>query len=94
MGRSTTYLLGYHYEQAPEVLAWRVLEGDMTRKLDGSYTFTAADGDEALTDVDYELTVELIIPLPGFVKRRAEGRIMQTALPELKARVEAVAATR
>ena len=94
MGRSTTYLLGYDYGQAPRVLAWRLLEGDITKKLDGRYTFTGAEGDDALTDVDYELEVELVIPLPGFVKRRAEGRIMQTALPELKARVEAVAATR
>jgi hypothetical protein len=93
MGRSTTYLLGYDYAEAPRVLAWRLLEGDITKKLDGSYTFKALDGDEALTEVDYELTVELVIPLPGFVKRRAESRIMQTALPELKARVEAVAAT-
>ena len=39
-------------------------------------------------------TAELVVPLPGFVKRRAEGRIMQTALRDLKARVEAVAASR
>jgi hypothetical protein len=35
------------------------------------------------------LTVDLTVPLPGFVKRRAEGRIMHTALKELKARAEA-----
>ena len=29
------------------------------------------------------------MPLPGFVKRRAEGRIMGAALKELKARAEA-----
>ena len=40
-----------------------------------------------------ELTAELVVPLPGFVKRRAETRIMQTALRDLKARVEAVAAS-
>ena len=38
------------------------------------------------TDVTYDLTVELVVPLPGFVKRRAE-QIMHT-LWELKARVE------
>jgi hypothetical protein len=32
--------------------------------------------------------VDLKVPLPGFVKRRAEGRIMGTALKELKVRVE------
>jgi uncharacterized membrane protein len=93
MGRSTTYLLGYDYAKAPERLEWRLLQGDITRKLDGSYDFRPADGDDGATDVDYELTVELVVPLPGFVKRRAESRIMHTALRDLKARVEAVAAT-
>jgi hypothetical protein len=32
--------------------------------------------------------VDLKVPLPVFVKRRAEGRITYTALKELKARVE------
>ena len=47
----------------------------------------AADDADA-TEVAYELAVDLIIPIPGFVKRRAEGRIIKTALSELKARVE------
>jgi len=37
--------------------------------------------------VSYDLAVELIIPLPGFVKRRAEMRILST-LKELKTRSE------
>jgi len=40
------------------------------------------------TDVVYELAIDLVYPIPGFVKRRAEGRIIKTALGELKARVE------
>lgn len=93
MGRSTTYLLGYDYGDEPRRLAWHLLEGDITRKLDGSYDFAPVEGEPATTDVDYELVVELKMPLPGFVKRRAETRIMQTALRDLKARVEAVAAS-
>ena len=46
----------------------------------------AADGNA--TDVVYELAIDLVYPIPGFVKRRAEGRIIKTALGELKARVE------
>lgn len=93
MGRSTTYLLGYDYDQAPEVLSWRLLDGDITRRLDGSYRFTAAEGDPDRTEVVYELDVELVVPLPSFVKRRAETKIVHTALRELKAHVESVAAT-
>ena len=91
MGRSTNYLLGYDYSGAPGELSWRLLQGDITRRLDGRYVFSASADDPDVTDVVYELEVELVIPLPNFVKRRAEGLIMTSALPELKARVEAVA---
>ena len=42
-------------------------------------------------EVVYHLEVDLVVPLPGFVKRRAEAKIIRTALPELKARVESLA---
>lgn len=87
MGRSTTYQLRYDYCAAPDRLGWELVEGDLPRELDGAYVLTAADG-EAATDVVYELAIDLVYPIPGFVKRRAEGRIIKTALSELKARVE------
>lgn len=88
-GRSTTYTLGYDLSEAPRRLSWELLEGDIMRRLDGSYQFLPIEGDPEATEVVYELVVELLIPLPGFVKRRAESKIMNTALRELKARVEA-----
>jgi uncharacterized protein YndB with AHSA1/START domain len=93
MGRSTNYTLRYDYTGAPGELAWRLVRGDIMRRLDGSYRFSAADGDADSTDVEYQLTVELVVPLPGFVKRRAEARIMRTALRELKSRVEPAVST-
>jgi uncharacterized membrane protein len=96
-GRSTSYVLRYDYTEAPEVLAWVQVDGDLTNKLDGAYIFAdamiGADGgrERAATEVTYHLLAELRLPIPGFVKRRAEGRIMHTALRELKARVEATA---
>jgi hypothetical protein len=55
------------------------------------YTLEYDDGaNPQTTDVTYHLIVELIVPLPGFVKRRAEGKIMGTALDELKKRVESL----
>lgn len=89
MGRSTSYTLRYDYSAAPEVLAWKVEESDVTRKLDGSYELSPVDGDPDATNVVYSLVVELVIPLPGFVKRRAEGRIIHTALRELRDHLEA-----
>jgi uncharacterized membrane protein len=86
-GRSTSYTLRYDYSGWPEELSWVQTEGDLTNRLDGSYQLTAT-GDGEATEIVYRLAVELKVPLPGFVKRRAEGRIMGTALRELKARVE------
>jgi uncharacterized membrane protein len=91
-GRSTSYTLRYDYSAVPEELSWVQVDGDITRRLDGSYRLAAAGEDT--TEITYNLTVELKVPIPGFIKRRAEGRIMGTALRELKARVEGNAAGR
>lgn len=85
-GRSTSYTLAYDYSKVPHELSWVQVEGDITRRLDGAYELRPA-GDGS-TEITYRLTVDLVVPLPGFVKRRAEGRIMGTALRDLKARVE------
>jgi uncharacterized membrane protein len=85
LGRSTHYTLGYDYASAPGALSWRMLRGDIMRTIDGAYHFVAtADGG---TEVRYDLAIDLVVPLPGFVKRRAEVRILNT-VRELKARAE------
>jgi ribosome-associated toxin RatA of RatAB toxin-antitoxin module len=92
MGRSAHYTLEYDYENAPRELSWKLVAGDIMRVLDGTYIFDPGDdgANPQTTDVTYHLVVELIVPLPGFVKRRAEGKIMGTALDELKKRVESL----
>jgi len=85
-GRGTSYTLAYDYADLPVEMRWSLLEGDIMRTCDGTYRFEAV-GDEA-TAVTYELEIDLLVPLPGFVKRRAEERIVSTALRELKRRVE------
>ena len=50
----------------------------------------APNGDGG-TEVTYHLEVEMKVPLPGFIKMRAQSRIMSIALRELKARVESTA---
>ncbi len=84
-GYSTEYTLSYDHS-IPGRLAWVLTEGDVTRKLDGHYDLADAGG--ARTDVVYQLEAELVLPLPGFVKRRTAHKITRTALSELKARVE------
>lgn len=85
LGRSTHYTLEYDYSEAPARLSWHLVDGDIMRALDGAYSFVEVEGG---TQVFYELDIELVVPLPGFVKRRAEARILVEAVKELKARAE------
>jgi ribosome-associated toxin RatA of RatAB toxin-antitoxin module len=88
LGRSTTYVLRYNYGSNPLRLSWRLMRGDLMHRLDGEYEFAPVEGDPDSTEVTYYLSVDLAVPLPGFVKRRAEARIMHIALGELKAAAE------
>jgi uncharacterized membrane protein len=89
LGKSIRYVLAYDFAEAPEAFSWKFVEGDMLRRLDGTYRFEAEDAGS--TRVHYDLTVELAVPMPGIIKRRAAGLIMGSALKELKKQVEAVA---
>ena len=41
----------------------------------------------------YHLEADLVMPIPGFVKRRAESRIIRTALEDLRRRAESSVAS-
>jgi ribosome-associated toxin RatA of RatAB toxin-antitoxin module len=84
-GRSTTYTLHYDYAKAPGELSWRQVQGDLTETLNGRYRF---EGDDDETKVTYDLEVELLVPIPTFIKSRAAYRIQTQALRELKAQAE------
>ena len=86
MGHSARYVLAYDHSGAPQRLAWILEQGDIVRKLDGEYQFEPSAGGG--TEVTYHLEAELAVPLPGFIKRRAESKIMSTALEELRHRCE------
>jgi uncharacterized membrane protein len=85
LGRSTHYTLAYDYSQAPSVIAWSMVKGDIMRSIDGAYHLAALPSGG--TELRYDLSIELVVPLPGFVKRRAEVRILNS-IRELKVRVE------
>ena len=85
LGRSTHYTLQYDYSAAPGALAWTMVKGDIQRSIEGAYRFEPTiDGG---TLVHYDLAIELVVPLPGFVKRRAERRILN-AIKEMNAFAE------
>jgi hypothetical protein len=57
----------------------------MQKRQEGSYTLRERDG---ATEVVYAITIDLSIPMLGMIKRKAEKVILDTALKELKKRVE------
>jgi carbon monoxide dehydrogenase subunit G len=78
------YMLAYEWS-GDEKVAWRLVRGQMQKSQQGSYVLTPRDGS---TEVTYQLAVDLAIPMLGMFKRKAEKVIMDTALKELKKRVE------
>lgn len=84
-GRSTTYALRYDYGRAPETLSWHQTSGDLTATLNGEYRFEPQGGGTLLT---YDLEVELLVPIPAFIRSRAAYRIQSQALRELKTQAE------
>lgn len=89
MGRSTSYTLRYSYGSNPLRLSWRLIEGDVMETIDGEYEFVPL-GDGSRTEARYYVAIDLLIPLPAFVKRRAEAKLLHTALEDLKQRVESI----
>jgi hypothetical protein len=80
-----SYVLGYQWDGDTSV-CWDLAEpGTVISAMTGGY-FLA--GQPAGTDVRYELSVDIRVPLLGMLKRRAEKMIIDTALKGLKSRVE------
>ena len=81
------------YEYAPDLsrIEWHLVEPSKTQKSQqGSYDLTEdADG---ITTVTYTLEVELSMGMLGMFRRKAEKMIMDTALKQLKRRVESLSA--
>ena len=88
MGRSTNYTLRYSYGSNPLRISWRLIESDLIRRMNGDYEFNPSGEDGAETEVVYNLDVDLLVRLPGFVKRRAESKIVHAAVDDLKKRLE------
>ncbi len=88
IGRRTSYVLEYDYSDAPRSIRWSQVAGDITTRVDGAYTFVASVDDPDSTEVAYELSIDLAVPLPGFVKRRAEAKIVEAALVKFRDRAE------
>ncbi|MFF0743347.1 SRPBCC family protein [Streptomyces sp. NPDC004111] len=79
------HTLAYSWTGDNEV-SWTLVKSQMLRALDGSYRLAPAAG--GATEVTYQLTVDVKIPMLGMIKRKAEKVIIDRALAGLKKRVE------
>ncbi|HZX38257.1 MAG TPA: SRPBCC family protein [Streptomyces sp.] len=82
------HTLAYTWNGDNEV-SWTLVKSQMLRAIDGSYTLAAVGGGDR-TEVTYQLTVDVKIPMLGMIKRKAEKVIIDRALAGLKKRVESV----
>ncbi len=83
------YTLQYEYAEDLTRIEWSLVAPSKMQKLqDGSYDI--AGNDDGTSTVTYTLAVELVIGMLGMFKRKAEKMIMDTALKDLKRRVESL----
>ncbi|MEH0844103.1 SRPBCC family protein [Micromonospora sp. CPCC 205711] len=82
------YVLAYEYAEDLSRIEWHlVAPSKMQRSQRGSYDIVGnPDGTSTVT---YTLEVELSVGMLGMFRRKAEKMIMDTALKQLKRRVEA-----
>ena len=87
-----TYVLEYDWdvdEDGTGVVSWHLVTAQVMKAMNGSYTLEDATRDDGVsTAVTYRLAVDVKIPMLGILKRKAEKVIIDTALKELKKRVE------
>ncbi|GAB3692455.1 SRPBCC family protein [Angustibacter aerolatus] len=85
-----TYSLDYAWAVRADgtgTVSWTLDEpATVLKALDGSYELTGPE--QGPTTVTYRLAVDVRIPMLGMLKRKAEKNIIDTALKELKKRVE------
>jgi ribosome-associated toxin RatA of RatAB toxin-antitoxin module len=78
------YVLDYDWD-GDRAVSWTLVDSQLMKRQDGSYTLTETGG---RTEVTYAITIDTKMPLLGMMKRKAEKVILDTALKELKKRVE------
>ncbi|MDX2357394.1 SRPBCC family protein [Dietzia sp. PP-33] len=79
------YVLDYSWSADDKAVEWRLESSALQRAQKGSYHLEPVEGG---TRVDYELEIELVVPVIGRLRNRAERRILSEALRELKRRTE------
>jgi uncharacterized membrane protein len=80
-------ILDYDWSEAPARLSFSLDDADLLTGMDGAYIIKSIN-DES-TEVTYELTVSLSMPIPAMMRQKAEKTTIDQALAQLKATLEA-----
>ncbi|OBJ49768.1 SRPBCC family protein [Mycobacterium sp. 1423905.2] len=81
-----TMVMSYQWPADRKSLSWTLVSSSLLKSLEGTYVLAPKDSG---TEVTYQLSVDLAVPMIGLLKRKAERRLTDTALKDLKKRVEA-----
>ena len=81
-----TMVFAYVWPADRTSVSWSLVSSTLLRSLHGTYRLVPKGSG---TEVTYDLAVDLMIPMIGLLKRKAERRLIDTALKDLKKRVEA-----
>jgi uncharacterized membrane protein len=87
--RKVDYTLDYRYDQ-PTRIEWEFVEGNGINDADGHYLFEDLGGHR--TRATYKFGLEVGIPLPGPVARRAHRSTLKASVEDLKKEAERRAA--
>ncbi|HEY1237005.1 MAG TPA: SRPBCC family protein [Solirubrobacterales bacterium] len=88
--RKVDYTLDYRYDE-PTRIEWDFVEGNGINAADGHYLFEDLGGDR--TRATYKFGLEVGIPLPGPVARRAHKSTLKASVEDLKREAERRAAS-
>ena len=78
--------LSYDWSAAPGKIAFSLDDADLMTEMTGVYL--VKDNGDDTTDVTYELTVNLSMPVPAMMRKKAEQATIDLALSQLKKRAE------
>jgi uncharacterized membrane protein len=74
------------YEHSDDGMTWSLVSGKLQTGQNGEYTLREVDGDS--TEVTYKLQISHHLPLPGFVRNRVIGGLVNNTVNGLKDHLE------
>ena len=78
--------LNYDYSKLPSEISFSLEEADLMTEMSGGYTIK--DNGDDTTTVTYSLNVQVSMPVPEMMRKKAESATIDAALGQLKKKLE------